>query len=376
MAPQRRAANAEPWYCKWCVHKPSQSPWINRADRQSCSMCNLPKGSAFKGTPPAKAPVKRAVSLVSAREDALSKQIKELQKQMAQLGGGTAAGTSSPAPPWTKGTEQPAAPPSSASPKRARLAKLGRILAELEDEDAEAKATYSAERERIIAEMAADKPVEDNVASLNSRLRGSRTKLTAIMAKIKSAEDMVKQAQEVVDSAQLEREAAEQQILELEDKLRQAVIPTIPVGADGKPSLQSIIPGLEATVQQFDAVIRALGGTDRFAGDLRAMSAVVEKLKAEQPQPQTPSVPEPEEPERKTDTDSMHVDEDASINSIDGMDADTVREHLKECGLAADSKPVDGSAEDEERTATELRERLKRHLQQSFKTFKKLRVSP
>ena len=337
-------------------------------------MCNLPKGSAFKGTPPAKVPVKRAVSLVSAREDALSKQIKELQKQMAQLGVGTAAGTSSPAPPWAKGTEQPAAPPPSASPKRARLAKLGRILAELEDEDADAKATYSAEKEKIIAELAAEKPVEDNVASLNSRLRGSRTKLTAIMCKIKSAEDMVKQAQEVVDNAHLEREAAEQQILELEEKLRQAVVPTIPVGADGKPSLQSIIPGLEATVQQFDAVIRALGGTDRFAGDLRAMSSVVEKLKAEQPQPQTPAAPE--EPERKTDTGPMHVDEEANINSVDGMDADTVREHCKECGIAADSKPVDGSAEDEEKTANELREQLKRHLQQSFKVFKKLKASP
>ena len=78
MAPQRRAAQAEPWYCKWCVHKPSGTQWINRADKQSCSLCGLPKGTSFKGVPPPKIPVKRADGLVAAREDALTKQVKEL----------------------------------------------------------------------------------------------------------------------------------------------------------------------------------------------------------------------------------------------------------------------------------------------------------
>eukprot|EP00959_Pyramimonas_sp_CCMP1952_P424385 8888841-Pyramimonas_sp.AAC.1 len=83
MAPLRRAAQADPWYCKWCTHKPSGTPWINRADKKSCAMCGLPKGPAFKGVPPPEAPVKRADTLVSAREEALTNQVAELQQQMA-----------------------------------------------------------------------------------------------------------------------------------------------------------------------------------------------------------------------------------------------------------------------------------------------------
>eukprot|EP00959_Pyramimonas_sp_CCMP1952_P347866 7286672-Pyramimonas_sp.AAC.1 len=70
------------------------------------------------GVPLPKARVNRADTLVSARGEALSKQLSVLQHNMAKLGVSPPAGPASP-PPWRESDCE-------ASPKRARVTKLGR----------------------------------------------------------------------------------------------------------------------------------------------------------------------------------------------------------------------------------------------------------
>ncbi|CAK0872253.1 unnamed protein product, partial [Prorocentrum cordatum] len=95
-----------------------------------------------------------------------------------------------------------------------------------------------------------------NAVNLNDKLRNARGKLSTITNKLQSAEEAAAKAREFAENARAEKETADLHILELEEKLRQAVIPTVTVGADGKPSVHSPIPGFEATVQQFDAAIK------------------------------------------------------------------------------------------------------------------------
>ncbi|CAK0871605.1 unnamed protein product, partial [Prorocentrum cordatum] len=369
MGPKQRVENAQPWMCKWCVHKPTGTAWINRSDHKWCAQCNLPKGSAFGGVPPPKVPVARSPAMQSQREVALARQLADLQRQMQQMQqpstGNDAASASTP--PWATDASPQAA-------RRTRLAEIGNILKSLGTADAEYRDKLLAERTSLQEQLQSEKPLESNVSAQNRKVTEARKKKANCAAKVQAAMEAVEKAKEALAKAEAADTEAATNLLSLENELREIVARGLPVGGEAKPpTLSTVIPGLKSTVSQLGEVLQSLGGSERFAAGMQAMAEMVAKLEQEPTEANQPPPPAAEPAEQTAEeAEEMAVDQEEEAHKhIDEMDAPTCREHLRSCGLEV---PAPGDVDDDD-DAPVLRDRLKRHLASAQSLAKKLKAT-
>ena len=368
---QQRRAQAQPWYCKWCEHKPTGTPWINRADHMWCGQCGLPKGSAFKGHPPAKGPpATRSPAAASARELALTKQLAEMQKRVDELAKGTAngggaadaGGTEPPAatPPWAKTTDE-----------RKRLDDINNFLKSSllgdTEMDRQVRAQYVKERDELQGRLEAAKPLEKNVDTLSNKLKEARREQTSRQSRREAAEAAVEKAQQALEKARSDEAESTQTILELETRLRGVIDKATP-NSSGAPKLTDVVSGLGTTVEQLGNIVQSLGGGEQFAADLATMAACIGRFKegAAAAEVQAPEQA-PQEPQHAAPEAAMQVDETAQ-GSVDELDAATCRQHLRSCGIEV---PVPSEGVDDD--PAPLREQLKRQLSSFYSVHKKLK---
>ena len=332
-----------------------------------CGQCGLPKGSAFKGHPPAKGPpATRSPAAVSAREQALSKQLAEMQKRVEELangganGGGAGAAGGAESPPWAKPTDE-----------RKRLDDINNFLKSslLGDSelDRQVRAQYVQERDALQGRLETAKPLEKNANILSNKLKEARREQTARQSRREAAEAAVQKAEQALEKARSDEAESAQTILELETRLRGTIDESIPC-SNGAPKLTDVVSGLGTTVEQLGAIVQSLGGGEKFAADLATMAACIGRFKDEVAAAAEAQAPEqaPQEPPPAAPEPAMQVDETAE-GQVDELDAATCRQHLKSCGIEV---PVPTEGEDD---PGPLREQLKRQLNSFYSVHKKLK---
>ncbi|CAK0873275.1 unnamed protein product [Prorocentrum cordatum] len=252
MGKAARRAAAQAWLCRSCVNPRDGKPWFNTADAMVCKMCKLAKGSCYRG------PKKPATSSPSTSTKSPSA---DLAKQIADL-------------------------------------------------KAEADRQYSdrltAEKERLEAELFADRPFEDKATSITARVRSAR-------AKVEKLQKTRALQQQKIDELVAERAQSDSQMEQAEADLQR------PEEEDRKFMVMQP-PDTEGKGMDLDAAILR---------ELEAFKGTLDKLRAVK----SPSPPPPAEGGPAHVQQHAGDDEDPDLMDVDALDDTELRATLSEAGL-------------------------------------------